>query len=362
MKQTIIILISCILSVCLFTSCDKSEDLNQYKVGDFEFRIDSIYNVTQTSVTVKATLYTAQVEKNITGLNIQYFKEGDRYKDYGTKIQSFDQKEGTVLMTITNLEPNTIYYMEPWIEIAYSNNQHVTSVTGLTTPNTEVSFMTHGELPKTGTVNDIEGNMYHYITIGTQTWMVENLKTTHLRSGELIDNLKDSISWATNEYGYCNYNNDSTYSAKYGRIYSRKIANSYIAPGGWHVPTLSDWNLLENYLIANGYNYDKSTDFNRVAKSLASQTSDWKSSYYNIGGITTDLTLNNSTGFTALPGGYRNIHGMYLNEGSSCYFWSSAPYNQPYNGVFLESVFSGIYQSEPSEINGMYIRCIRDNN
>jgi len=128
------------------------------------------------------------------------------------------------------------------------------------------------------------------------------------------------------------------------------------------VPTLADWNILENYLIANGYNYDKSTHDNYIAKSLASQTNDWKSSYYNKGGITSDLTLNNSTGFTALPGGNRNNYGVYSKLGNSCYFWCTSPYDQPNSCMILESTLSCSYNIESNDITGMYIRCIRDNN
>jgi len=360
MKNTIILLISCLFSIYFLSCSSNTEDLNQYKVGEFEFLIDSIYNVTQTSVTIKATLRTPAVEKNIIGLQINYVKESVLYKDYSTKTVSFEKKAGTVVMTLNNLEPNTIYRVTPTIEVAHGTNPKIAYLVGMSTTNSELSFMTHGELPKTGTVNDIDGNLYHYITIGTQTWMVENLKTTHFRTGESIPYLKDSVSWVKSEYGYCDYNNDIKYATKYGHIYAKEIANSFVAPGGWHVPTLSDWKTLESYLIANGYNYDKSKKYNKIAKSLASQTSDWQSEPYT-GGITEDLTLNNSTGFTALPGGSRTIYSNYINAGNGCYLWSSAPNNKINYGFSLEanSISSSLY--EPNYFSGMYIRCIRDN-
>lgn len=369
MKRNTILLISCALFICLFSGCDKGEDLNQYKVGDFEFRIDSIYNVTQTSVTIKATLHTAQVEKNITGLYVEYFKEDDRYKDYASKEQSFDQKEGTVIMTITDLEPDTYYCIEPWIKIARGTNPYVGYVTGLATPNTEISFMTHGELPKTGTVNDIDGNVYHYITIGTQTWLVENLKTTHFRDGTPITNETDSAKWCYSNtqqsfptsFSYCDFRNDTVLGKKYGHIYDIKACRAKIAPKGWHVPTINEWNLLANYLISNGYNYDKSTSYNYVAKSLASNTNDWIGYIYNKGSIIDNLNLNNSTGFTAMPGGYCSRNGEFKGLGYYCSLWASTSDYQYNNYVFLYSGSSSLTIDCSYDASGMYIRCIRDN-
>ncbi|MDD4968559.1 MAG: FISUMP domain-containing protein [Paludibacter sp.] len=362
MKKNVFHLISCTLFIFLLSGCDKGADINQNNSGNLDFSIDSIYNLTQTSVTIKATLTTQGIDKIITGLHVEYYKEnGDKLVN-GIKKQSFDQKEGTVVMTITNLEPNTVYYITPWTDLTPGSNHYVEYINDMTAPTKEVSFMTHGELPKTGTVKDFDGNMYHYITIGTQTWMVENLKTKHLRSGLQLNNLKDSISRTNTEFGYCYYNNDTTYYNKYGCIYSRGVANSYIAPGGWHVPTMKDWFTLESYLIANGYNYDKSTHNNGIAKSLASQTNDWKSDYHNTGCITSNLTLNNSSGFTALPEGNRNNNGMYSDVGSSCYFWSLSQNSQLINCMILFSVSSSTYDVESFDVNGMYIRCIRDNN
>ena len=368
MKQNIILLISCTLFICLFSGCDKGEDLNQYKVGEFDFKIDSIYNVTQTSVTIRATLHTAQVEKNITGLYVEYYKEDDINKNYAIKTQSFDKKEGTVIMTITGLDPDTYYCVQPWIALAQGTNPHIAYTTGMSKPDTEVSFMTHGELPKTGTVNDIDGNVYHYITIGTQAWLVENLKTTHLRDGTPIPNEKDSVKWCLSDtqqelqtsLSYCDYNNNTAYGEKYGHIYDIKASLSKIAPRGWHVPTLNEWNVLKNYLIFHGYNYDKSTTDNSIAKSLASNSNDWKGYSYNAGSIIDNLSLNNSTGFTAMPGGYRSRYGEFKGLGYYCYLWSSTSYYQYNNYIYLNSG-SNYLGDDYYNVSGLYIRCIRDN-
>jgi uncharacterized protein (TIGR02145 family) len=368
MKQNIILLISCILSICLFFGCDKGENLNQYKVGEFDFNIDSIYNVTETSVTIRATLYTPKVEKNITGLYVEYYKEEGKDDPNAWKWQSFDQKDGTVIMTITGLEPNTVYCVTPYIALAHGTNPYVGYATGMAKPDTEVSFTTHGELPKSGTINDIDGNVYHFVTIGTQTWLVENLRTTHLRDGTPIPNEKDSAKWCLSDtdqglqtsLSYCDYKNDTVYGKKYGHIYDIQASRSKIAPRGWHVPTLNEWNVLIDYLISHGYNYDKSTTYNYVAKSLASNSNDWIGSSYNKGSIIDNLSLNNSTGFTAMPGGYRSRYGEFIGLGYYCYLWSSTSYYQYNNYIYLNSGSNSLLDDYYG-VSGLYIRCIRDN-
>ena len=82
-----------------------------------------------------------------------------------------------------------------------------------------------------------------------------------------------------------------------------------IAPHGWHVPTDAEWFILENYLIANKYNWDGTTTGNKVAKAMAAKT-DWLASS-ETGAIGNNLTINNSSGFSAFPGGYRDGNGDF---------------------------------------------------
>lgn len=100
---------------------------------------------------------------------------------------------------------------------------------------------------ESSTVTDIDGNTYQTITIGKQTWMLENLKVTRFQNGDLIPNIKDSVTWSKMESpAYCNYNNDSTLVEKYGRIYNGFTANDprNIAPKGWRVPSAEDFEEL----------------------------------------------------------------------------------------------------------------------
>jgi uncharacterized protein (TIGR02145 family) len=175
----------------------------------------------------------------------------------------------------------------------------------------------------TGTVTDIDGNVYQTVKIGNQVWTVENLRTTRYNDGISINLITDSAAWSKSliRYGaawskaskgaYCYYNNmtDADSIKKYGALYNwYAIDTKKLAPKGWHVPTNAEWDTLQNYLIANGYNWDGTTTGNKIAKSMAAQT-DWKTDT-NPGATGNDLFKNNKSGFSALPGGWRFFIGF----------------------------------------------------
>ena len=98
---------------------------------------------------------------------------------------------------------------------------------------------------KESAIVDTDGNIYHSVVIGTQTWMTENLKTTKYRDGSSIANLTDSAEWENCKFGaYCNYNNLKNNGNQFGRLYNWTAANSgVLAPAGWHVATKAEWKL-----------------------------------------------------------------------------------------------------------------------
>jgi uncharacterized protein (TIGR02145 family) len=223
------------------------------------------------------------------------------------------------------------------------------------------------------TVTDIDGNVYNTVTIGTQVWMKENLKTTKYNDGTSIPNITDNTAWKALTTGaYSDYGNTPANSTTYGRMYNwyavdNNAATKDASNGGknvcltdWHVPSDEEWATLENYLITNGHNWDGTTTGNKIAKSMAS-TSGW-AGYGTPGTVGNNQASNNSSGFTALPGGYRYSDGSYYNVGYNAYWWSSTarPSTMSACSRDISYYFSDIFRDFNAMQNGYSVRCVRD--
>jgi len=198
------------------------------------------------------------------------------------------------------------------------------------------------------TVTDIDGNVYHTITIGTQVWLAENLKTTKFNDGSSIPLLTKNATrtdLTTPEYWW--YNNDSaTYDNPYGKLYNWYAVNDGrdLCPTGWHVPTDAEWTTLTDYL--GGLS---------VAGGKLKETGFIHWSNGNVG-------ATNESGFTALPGGDRDINGSFNRIGLNGRWWSSSMYGSTGKAWYREmgGNHAGVIQANSSPDDGYSVRCIRD--
>ncbi|MFY9151677.1 MAG: FISUMP domain-containing protein [Prolixibacteraceae bacterium] len=217
----------------------------------------------------------------------------------------------------------------------------------------QIEFRTD-PLADTNIVTDIDGNIYHTVTIGTQVWLIENLKTTKLNDGTVIPNVTENTAWGNNKSpAYCWYNNDISNKNNNGALYNWYTVNTgKLAPKGWHVPTVEEWKTLElNLITILG-------DIKYVAKSLASKT-DWLTSYKETYVVGNDLTKNNTSGFTALPSGYRA--GEFRNIGETAYWWSSDKEKEDWAFTrFLSYDRSSLTWDNDNMVLGLSVRCIKD--
>jgi len=232
-------------------------------------------------------------------------------------------------------------------------------VTNSDTSNIEIKMIVCAD-----TVRDIDGNLYQAVRIGNQVWTVENLRVTRYNDGSNIPIETDNTAWSNlTTPGYCWYNNDATNKTKYGALYNWYTVNpanpKKIAPAGWHVPTDAEWDTLQNYLIANGYNWDGTTTENKVAKSLAAKT-DWDLCS-TIGTIGNDLTKNNCSGFSAFPGGYRSSNGNFYYQCSRGCWWSSTALDasDAYD-FYLTSGNGSLLIFDDSKSCGFSVRLVKD--
>lgn len=226
-----------------------------------------------------------------------------------------------------------------------------------------------GSKDNSNTVTDIDGNVYRTVKIGNQIWTAENLRTTKYNDGTLITNITTNNAWDSCMYtltgAYCYYNNTSNPDSikKFGALYNWfAISTEKLAPVGWHVPSDEEWDILLNYLIENGYNWDSSTTENKIAQSMAAKE-DWNSSDID-GAAGNDLTKNDLSGYSALPGGARNhdyggFHGL---DSISCW-WSSM--NGGAAGTWyrmLSFEYEDLIRLFAGKNRGFSVRLIRDSN
>lgn len=214
------------------------------------------------------------------------------------------------------------------------------------------------------TLKDADGNEYKTVKIGNQEWMAENLRTTTYNDGTPIPYIRSSSEWSKLKTGaYCYYDNSESNISTCGMLYNwYAVSSGKLSPAGWRVPTNDDWTIMVNYLSVNGYNYDGSKGDNKVAKAVASTTG-WVLNEYS-GGPGAYPEGNNSIGFNAFPGGYRNTSGLYSSFGHIGYWWSSTEEyfdggNHPLSRI-LRSRASNFKKNMDNKGNGFSVRLIKD--
>jgi uncharacterized protein (TIGR02145 family) len=168
-------------------------------------------------------------------------------------------------------------------------------------------------------VKDIDGNVYKTVTIGTQIWMAENLKTTRFNNGSEIKLANiEANDWANHTVAgattpaYCwLYDSASVYKNRYGAFYNGfTVKNGKLCPAGWHVPSDQDWTILAAYLGGEGI---------AGGKLKESGTTNWNAP--NNG-------ATNESGFTARGGGSISDNGSNWYRLSYSFWWSSTVNNE----------------------------------
>jgi len=253
----------------------------------------------------------------------------------------------TFNVQMTGLIPNTTYYARAFaynaIGISYGN---------------EFSFTTKGSLPSIafGTVSDIDGNSYKTVTIGTQTWMAENLRVTLFTDGGVIPSVTDSANWSSlSTPAFCTYADTSSAAVinQYGRLYNWYAVNTgKLCPLGWKSPTDSDWTVLSSYLIQTGFGYKNAG--NTIAKAMCD--SGWVAN----GEIATagnNQTTNNESGFAARPAGAR-ISGSFNGLGTDGYWWTNTDTLGSASYYHINNTFSSLGHIKDSPTMGLSVRCV----
>jgi uncharacterized protein (TIGR02145 family) len=291
---------------------------------------DAATSVTETTATLNATI-TATGGAVVTATGFKYGT------DAGLTTPTDIAVGGTsspFTGSLTGLSPGTQYWA-----VGYATNSVGTSYgdTITFTTSAAASAFTCG----TSTVT-YDGHAYTTVQIGSQCWFKENLRNDNYNDLSPIPGNLDNSTWTTTTSGaQAVYGqgtaNEAANLAAYGRLYNwYAVTNAAgLCPTGWHVPTDTEWTALETQLggpsVAGG----------------KMKTAPW-------GG-------NNSSGFSALPGGYRSYSaGNFLNLGNGGYWWSSSPSGSSAWNRVLNAGDSNVYRNSANVRLGFSVRCVRD--
>ena len=191
-------------------------------------------------------------------------------------------------------------------------------------------------------VEDIDNNSYRIVTIGTQTWMAENLRVTRCNDSTAIPLVTVNATWeALSTAGYTWYNNGGS---DYGALYNgyAVINTCNICPTGWHVPNDAEWIILSDYLGGQ---------FVAGGKMKEAGLAHW---------LNPNTGATNESGWTGLPGGFRNTNGDFGLRLSRGFWWSSTGFGGSalYRGM---QHYDGNLEPYGNDKRlGFSVRCLRD--
>lgn len=246
----------------------------------------------------------------------------------------------SVTANLTDLSLNSIYYYR------------IKAVNALGTAYSEQMTFTIWMNSPGQQIIDYDGNNYNTVKIGNQTWMAENLETTHYRDGTAIPNVTSNSAWMGLTNGaYCWPLNMPENKDLYGAYYNwfTVVNNHNLCPLGWHIPSTTEFEILEDFLGGSNIAGGKM----KTTGTIEEETGLWKSP--NSG-------ADNSSGFTTVPAGYRNWDGnFYGMGGDSEGFWTSVSkdsrdsYSRSYRYNTSESQDGNYWKTA-----GSSIRCVKD--
>lgn len=193
--------------------------------------------------------------------------------------------------------------------------------------------------------SDGDNMNYPVVKIGTQTWMAENLSTTKLNDGTVIQNVTDESIWSDlSTPAFCWYDNLIANKNTYGALYNFfTVETGKLCPLGWHVPSDDEWTTLTTYL---------GNETQAGNKLKETSNAHW---------LTTSTDVTNSTGFTARPGGYRYYAGPFGNITWDGFWWTST--DGPATYGFYRNInfgYSTVGRSNMYKKDGNSVRCIKD--
>jgi uncharacterized protein (TIGR02145 family) len=267
---------------------------------------------------------------------------------------------GSFTSTLQTLDTGIIYYVR-----AYAINANGTAY------GNEVQFSTLDSNAFScgfSTIHDFDGNVYNTVLIGNQCWMKENLKATHYSNGTEVSLITESSEWSAmnaSNKAYCYYDNSASKGAIYGALYTWAAATNGVSstatpsgvqgicPNGWHIPSDNEWKQLEVFL---GMTQAQAEELNWRGTDQGAKLKAITTLWYD-----PNAGATNSSGFTAIPGGFRNYNnGSFSGLGYYGKWWTttytSYVYDRElgYNETRMNRTFYNL------EYTGYSVRCVKN--
>lgn len=245
---------------------------------------------------------------------------------------------------------------------AYTLEWTITTVCGSTSDDVMISFIAF--ICGNPFYDDRDGQTYATVVIDNQCWMAENLNT-----GSQINSTSGGYQQTDNDdiEKYC-YGNDPDQCDEYGGLYEWPEAMDYaslegaqgICPEGWHIPTDDEWKILSGNVDSEFPVGDPEWDkTGRCGSDAGGNLKEEGTVHWNL----PNTGATNTSGFTGLPGGYRNIYsGNFFDTGNMGTFWSSSQTDPDMAwSRYLDYSDARISHYTSSKQNGFSVRCLKDN-
>lgn len=309
-----------------YTACDKEETKRIPELATTE-----VTEILPTSAKVQVTI-TSNGGEEIDFYGICWSTSPNPTIETSENIRREDDSD-TFQFELKGLNEHSTYYLKSFASNSIGNEY-----------SEEVSFTT---LPfDTYTVKDIDGNNYRAITIGTQDWFTENLKTTRFANGDAIPDGTGISHYQGLESYYFSYQHNPDAVEGYGRLYTWPVVidDRNVCPDGWHVPSEADWDILINHLgdieIAGG-----------KLKEIGAEH--WMGD--NEG-------ATNETGFSARASGYfyPPAHDYFNHLGYVGYWWSTTESDANAVHVHLSYQSAMLYKNNWRKEYCLAVRCVKD--
>ena len=193
-------------------------------------------------------------------------------------------------------------------------------------------------------LTDADGNVYPAIRIGNQVWITRNLEVTKFQNGDSIPEARTDEQWKRmgeeRKPAWCYYKNDTAMGRQFGKLYNWYAVNDPrgLVPSGWRLPSLADWEKLIKHLGG----------IDAAGLKLKSAT-----------GWHTNGNGDNSSGFNAMPGGFRSAEGTFYYLRRNGYWWAttvSVTYDAWGFRLFYDQAAANVGYS--SKRDGYSVRCL----